>query len=161
MSGKSVVSILFFVVFLLVLASHCHAAVWSSTELIEKSKELNGKELSYKGELITAILNRGEYSWINLNDGANAIGIWCKSSLLKDVKNIGDYKNKGDLLEVKGVFNRACAMHAGELDIHADALKIVSRGYPIREHINIVRVHSSAILFAITLLAVAIFRKRL
>src|SRR3989338_8359022 len=42
----------------------CHAETLSSTELIENAKSLDGQTVDYKGEVITAILNRGEHSWI-------------------------------------------------------------------------------------------------
>jgi hypothetical protein len=135
--------------------------VWSSNELIEKSKELNGRKLNYKGELIAAVLNRGEYSWINLNDGSNAIGVWCKSSMLNGVKFAGNYNARGDVLEVNGVFNRACSAHNGELDIHADTVKIVRRGYFVPRAVDATKVNSSMAIFLLIILIVTIFRKRI
>ena len=145
----------------ILFTTNCYAVVWSSNELIEKSKELNGRKLNYKGELVTAILDRGEYSWINLNDGSNAIGVWCKNSLLSNVKFAGDYKNRGDMIEVNGVFNRACSAHNGELDIHADTVKIIKSGHPFARRINLKRIDSAIALFILTILTVIVFRKRL
>ena len=152
-----------FILFLLTIffATNCYAVVWSSNELIEKAKELNGRKLNYRGELVTAILDRGEYSWINLNDGFNAIGVWCKSSLLDGVKFAGDYKNRGDIIEVNGLFNRACSIHNGELDIHADTVKIVKKGYPVIRRVDLKRINSAAALFAFTIITVIVFRRRL
>jgi len=146
---------------LTIISANCYAVVWSSNELIEKAKELNGRKLNYRGELVTAILNRGEYSWINLNDGSNAIGVWSKSSLLSGVKFAGDYKNRGDMIEVNGTFNRACSIHNGELDIHAETIKIVKKGHRIIRGIDINRINSAIALFAFTILTAVIFRKRL
>ena len=140
--------------------TNCYAVVWSSNELIEKAKELDGRTLNYRGELVTAILDRGEYSWINLNDGPNAIGVWCKSSLLGEVKFVGDYKNRGDTIEVNGTFNRACSVHNGELDIHADTVKIVKKGHSLIRAIDLKRINSAIALFAFTILTIIIFRKR-
>ena len=150
-----------FVLLTFLFTVNCYAVTWSSNELIEKAKELNGRNLNYKGELITAVLNRGEHSWINVNDGFNAIGVWCKSSMLSEVKFVGDYKNRGDIIEVNGTLNRACSLHNGELDIHADTIKILKQGYPMSRAINIKRVESAAALFVIVLLAVIVFRKKL
>jgi hypothetical protein len=135
--------------------------VWSSSELIEKARELNGRKLNYSGELITAILNRGEYSWINLNDSSNAIGVWCKSSLLTGVKFAGDYKKHGDTIEVNGVFNRACSMHNGELDIHANTVKVVKNGHFVERAIDTKSIKSAIILFAVLCFTVIVFKKRL
>ena len=141
--------------------TNCYAVVWSSNELIEKAKELDGRKLNYRGELVTAILNRGEYSWINLNDGANAIGVWCKSSLLGEMKFAGDYKNRGDTIEVNGIFNRACSVHNGELDIHADTVKILKKGHSITRATDLKRINSAIALFILTIFTVIIFRKKL
>jgi hypothetical protein len=145
----------------LLCAVNCYAAVISSNELIEKAKEFNGRKISYRGELITAILDRGEYSWINLNDGSNAIGVWCKTSMLDDVRFIGDYKNRGDIIEVNGTFNRACSVHDGELDIHADTVNIIKSGYSFIRVVDQKRIGSAVALFASVILIVIIFRKRL
>jgi hypothetical protein len=144
-----------------IFAVNCYAVTWSSNELIEKSKELNGRKLNYRGELVTTILNRGEYSWVNLNDGINAIGVWCKSSQLEMVRFAGDYKKKGDVLEVSGKFHRACQVHNGELDIHADTVKIIKNGYIVKEIIDFERIKSFAILFFVTILTIIFFRRRL
>ncbi len=157
----SVLRTAFVIVIAILFATNCYAVVWSSIELIEKAKELNGRKLNYRGELVTAILNRGEYSWINLNDGSNAIGVWCKSSLLGGVKFAGDYKNRGDIIEVNGTLNRACSIHNGELDIHADTVKIVKKGHSLVRAIDLKRINSAIVLFAFTILTVVIFRKRL
>ncbi len=157
----SVLRTAFVIVIAILFAANCYAAVWSSNELIEKSKELNGQKLDYRGELVTVVLDRGEYSWINLNDGYNAIGIWCKSSLLDGVKFAGDYKNRGDMIEVNGTLNRACSIHNGELDIHADTVKIVKKGHLLIRTIDPKRINSAMALFIFTILTVVIFRKRL
>ena len=153
--------ILIFILLTLFFATNCYAVVWSSNELIEKAKELNGRKLNYRGELVTAILDRGEYSWINLNDGFNAIGVWCRSSLLGGVKSAGDYKNRGDMIEVNGTLNRACSIHNGELDIHADTVKIVKKGHSLIKAMDHKMINSAIALFAFTIFTVIVFRKRL
>ena len=132
------------------LSAACYAQpLVSSTELIEKAKELDGKEVVYEGEVIGEVMTRGEYSWVNLNDGLNAVGVWMGNNSLgliyfganesvertenrQKVITKGDflaggYKFRGDWLQVRGVFNRACRLHGGDLDIHAqDIIKIRS-----------------------------------
>ncbi len=157
----SVLRTAFIIVLATLFATNCYAVVWSSNELIEKAKELNGRKLNYSGELITAILDRGEYSWINLNDGSNAIGVWCKSSLLGGVKFAGGYKSHGDMIEVNGVFNRACSMHNGELDIHANTVKILKHGYLVERTIDTKSIKSAIILFIALCFTVIVFKKRL
>jgi hypothetical protein len=144
-------SLIVMIVLLFICTRNCYAVTWSSNELIDKSKELDGRKLDY----------RGEYSWVNLNDGSNAIGVWCKSSLLGGVKFIGNYMSRGDTIEVNGVLNRACPVHNGELDIHADTVNIVLKGHPFLRPVDPNKINSAMMLFAITVFVVVIFRKRL
>jgi hypothetical protein len=160
--GHQVISALAISVFLTAfLCAIAHAASFSSRDLIENAKLLDGKVLTYKGEAITAIMDRGEYSWINVFDGYNAIGVWCTTSSLKDVRFLGDYKHKGDMLEVEGVFNRACPAHKGELDIHALKVNSVEQGYRVEEHIDTRKIYLAVIIFLLTLLVIYVFRKKI
>lgn len=133
----------------------------TSVELIRDANIIDGNVLTYKGEIVAAIMNRGDHSWVNLSDGYNAIGIWCKTSSLSDVRTLGNYKNEGDILEVTGVFHRACPEHGGELDIHADALKIAARGFPVEERVSMRRVNISIAFFILALLSVFMLKKRI
>ncbi|MDP3790109.1 MAG: DNA-binding protein, partial [Candidatus Omnitrophota bacterium] len=149
---RRILTMLFFTIYcLLFTVCSSYADAISSNELIEKAREFDGKTITYKGEAVTAILNRGEYSWANLNDGYNAVGVWCKTATLNSVKFAGSYKYKGDILEVVGIFNRACHIHGGELDIHARDVNIVRSGYSIKDQIDIKRIYISIALFLTTL----------
>ena len=137
------------------------AQVFKSKELIEKANSIDGKRVIYIGEAVTAIMDRGEHSWVNLNDGDNAIGIWCKTEALKSVKFLGDYKNKGDILKVEGLFHRACPVHGGELDIHADIVNVASVGNAVYERLSSKRVKAAVVFFAVVLIAVIVLRRRI
>ena len=161
-----IVPVFSFVITFLLFAVCClplaHAAeVVSSREMIENSKELDGKTVLYRGELISGVFNRGDYSWANLHDGYAAIGVWCRTSQLADVKFAGDYKNTGDTIEVEGVFNRACALHRGELDIHAFRASVVERGFVREKKTDKKRARFSVIVFAVLLVIIMVFRNRL
>lgn len=106
----------------------CFAEAVSSSELINKAKEYDGKTVSFSGEIIGDIMIREGHAWINLNDGKNAIGIWLKKELAKDVLYTGSYEARGDTAEASGRFNRACVEHGGDLDIHAQSLSKISPG---------------------------------
>ncbi|MBN1526485.1 MAG: DNA-binding protein [Candidatus Omnitrophica bacterium] len=133
----------------------------SSAELIEKAKEFDGKQVIYRGELVTAILDRGEYSWANVNDGNNAIGVWCLSSALKPVKFIGDYKYKGDVIEVRGVFHRACSLHGGELDIHAESVEVKASGYRVKQWFSVRKLILALALLLLTSYVITRFINRM
>lgn len=133
----------------------------SSTVLIEDAKSFDKKEITYRGEAVTAVMNRGEFSWVNLNDGANAIGVWAKRSEIEKIRSLGGYNRKGDIAEVKGIFNRACNMHKGELDIHAHSVDIIKRGYAIEKSPDSSKLKATIALFLLVILIVAIFRRRI
>ncbi len=132
----------------------------SSKELIENAKKIDGKNIIYTGEAVTAIMDRGGDSWVNLNDGDNAIGIWCAHVLTEPIRYVGDYKNRGDIVEVEGIFHRACPIHGGELDIHASSLKVIKTGYQVKRPFNRKMVEMSVVLFILTLVIAVISRKR-
>ncbi len=138
-----------------------HADTLSSAKLIEKAKEFDGRTVVYEGEAMTAVQKRGEYAWINVNDGNNAIGIWCRTRDLATIKFLGGYKRKGDTLLAEGVFNRACHVHGGEMDMHAESVQITKKGYIIKEYVDTNRVVLAASFFLSTLVIVAIFRRRI
>ncbi|MDD5495836.1 MAG: DNA-binding protein [Candidatus Omnitrophica bacterium] len=138
----------------------CYAGTISSKNLIERANQIDGRRVTYEGEIIGAIMDRGEYSWINVSDSNNAIGIWCKSDMLKDIKFIGDYKQQGDILEIKGIFNRACPEHNGELDIHADSVKIIKAGFLTPQKFSKRNLKISAILFLATAFLMLLVRWR-
>jgi hypothetical protein len=110
----------------------CFAQSTSSTELIEQAKDYDAKTVTYQGEVIGEIMVRGDYVWVNVNDGQNAIGIWAKKDLIKGITYKGDYKHIGDRIEVLGVFHRACPQHGGDLDIHAQEIIKVAEGREIK-----------------------------
>jgi len=109
----------------------------SSDELINNAKLFDGKSVVYIGEVVGDIMIRGEYAWINLLDGKNAIGIWIGKDLVKDIAYTGSYKFKGDLVEASGVFHRACLQHGGDLDLHAQSLTKRIAGRPTQEIPNV------------------------
>ena len=105
----------------------CYSQI-SSSDLINNAKQYDGQEVSYTGEVIGDVMIRGKFAWINVNDTKNAIGIWLPADLAKEVSYTGSYKTKGDIVEAKGKFNRACIEHGGDLDIHANSLQVIEKG---------------------------------
>lgn len=100
----------------------------SSSDLINDAEQYNGKEIVYSGEVIGDVMIRGKFAWVNVNDAKNAIGIWMPAELVKGISTTGNYKANGDIVEVKGKFNRSCALHGGDLDIHGQSLVIIQKG---------------------------------
>ncbi|WMJ90421.1 hypothetical protein [Anaerocolumna sp. MB42-C2] len=130
-------------------------------DLIENAKEMDGQRVTVFGEAIGEPLNRGEYTWININDGTNALGIWISKNEAEHVIHYGNYKYKGDMVKITGVFHRACIKHGGEADLHGNSLEIVKSGHPVKEQIIPVKIISSIILTVLAFIIVVIYQKRL
>ena len=118
---------------LTVLASE---AITSVSELIDNGHKYDSKVINIQGEAIGELLERGEYSFVNINDGTSAIGIYLKTTDGEMIKSFGNYHKIGDSVSVTGVFNRACKEHGGDMDIHCDSIQIVSDGYERTHNIN-------------------------
>ena len=140
--------ILGFVFLALCSAPACAQSV-SSAQLIDNAQIYNGKEVVYSGEVIGDIMARGEYAWVNLHDGQYAIGIWLPKKLSAAILYTGNYKTKGDWIEISGVFHQACKEHAGELDIHATSLKRINSGYFVPQVFHRGRMRKAGILLLI------------
>jgi hypothetical protein len=121
---------------ILLLLSISFAQPVPSTDLINNAKEYDAKIVVYAGEVIGDIMQRGDFAWINVNDGQNALGIWANNSLVKDIVYTGSYKSTGDTVEVTGVFHRACPEHGGDLDIHAQAIRKTTPGRSVQRKLN-------------------------
>jgi len=114
----------------------CDSETVSSRQLIDNANQYNGKEIIYSGEVIGDVMARGNFAWINVSDANNAIGVWVAKDLAREISYTGSYKQKGDIVEIKGKFNRACVMHGGDLDIHAESLQIVKKGANVDEVVS-------------------------
>ena len=99
--------------------------------------------------MIGDIMVRGDYAWVNVNDGKNAIGIWIDASLANDIAYKGSYKSKGDWLEVAGILHRACPQHGGDLDIHALAVRKTGPGRAMNERMVSGKKNFAIILFGV------------
>ena len=111
------------------LLTSCYAQGVSSVELIQQAQEYDGKEVVYEGEVIGEIMPRRDGVWVNIKDGEKSIGVWMSSELAARIRHQGSYKARGDILRIRGIFNRACLQHGGDLDIHATSLRKIKSGW--------------------------------
>ena len=151
------------IIFLLVVvpSTICGAQeITNYNDLIENTKALDGKTVTIKGEAIKEPMRRGDYTWLNIGDGSNAMGIWVKSSEAEKITVYGDYKHMGDVVKVTGILYRACSEHGGDMDIHAEELKIVEHGQEIAHPVKELKVRASLILMIITIILAAIYYRR-
>jgi hypothetical protein len=138
----------------------CYAQQTSSTELINNAREYDGKSVVYVGEAVGDVMVRGDFAWVNINDGENAIGVWMSKELAGEIKFTGSYRNKGDRLEITGVFNRNCTQHGGDMDIHAQSIRKISSGWAVSEELDKTKRNYVFILIAVLCLVFLFVRRR-
>ncbi len=153
---------LFITAFLIIHGNYfVFAQAVTSVDLINKAKNYDGKTVTYSGEVIGDIMLRKDYAWVNVNDSKNAMGIWLKKELIKDLRFLGGYGYIGEVVEVEGEFHRACPEHGGDMDIHARTLIVEQRGsqaiHPIK--MGKVKVAVSVLFILIILCLFRLFRK--
>jgi hypothetical protein len=144
-----------------ILVNVSEAQALSAKELIENAGTYDGKTVEYKGEVIGDVMRRGQNCWLNISDGQNVLGVWAKRADADLVGYAGSYKIRGDLLGVKGVFNRICKMHGGDLDIHALEVSKIESGFAVPEKISTRRLTSIIIIFGALVLIWILMRLRI
>jgi len=130
----------------------CFAQATSSSELIKNARFYDGQLVVYEGEVIGDLMRRADGVWVNLNDGPGAIGVWMSSFLARKINYAGNYKTRGDRLEVAGIFHRACLEHGGDLDIHAQGINVIAAGREVSEKLNLDKRNLAVILLGIIIL---------
>ena len=160
--SKIIAAILLVMIIMISLPTLASATDVSSTDMIEKAKQLDGKEIVFTGEVIGDIMDRGDYTWINVSDGSNAIGIWAENQLMSGITMAGRYKVHGDEVRITGVFHRACPDHGGDLDIHAAKIDLMEKGYAVAVNTEPWKLPAAAVLAvaAVILFAYMILRRR-
>jgi len=152
------ISFLFIITFLMILLSSQIFAVDTTevNQLIDNAKAFDGKQVTLKGEAIGEPMQRGGYSWVNIKDNTNAIGIWMKLEEAQLIAYYGNYKNKGDSIKIVGVFHRACVEHGGEADIHCEVLTIENKGVSVSVKISGEKVISAGSLLLVLIMGIFI-----
>lgn len=139
----------------------------SSADLVESPKKYDGTQVTFAGEAIGEAMVRGDMAWLHVNDdpyylknveegaqlgGYNSgMAIWIPAGEADAITYFGDYEHEGDIVEVAGVFNAACAQHGGDMDIHATSLDVLEPG-----HVVIDEIKSNKVIWAAGLALVAL-----
>jgi hypothetical protein len=136
------------------------ASAATVNQLIEQEDKFDKAQVTVQGEAIGEILERGESSWVNISDGTNAIGIKMKTSEARKITRYGNYKQKGDVIRVTGIFHKACGEDGGETDVHALSMQITEPGGPVAEPVRPGEIWAAVLLAALAALCLLAFRKR-
>jgi hypothetical protein len=178
---RKVIVYIVFLVLMLVLPYSVPAPALASAPLVdsgtlvEHPDSYNGKRITFKGEAIGDVMERADGAWININDDAYSrqgrtrrlAGYNSGQSVLvsnkseaRTIKRLGDYDNRGDIVEVSGIFQKADPDHGGDMMIAADSLRIVKPGFSLPHPISTRKISLAITWLAISAVMVAAWRWR-
>jgi hypothetical protein len=105
---------------------------------VSEATSFDGREVTVEGEVIGDRLHSGSgHVWINvLGDDGVGIGAWTPGEMARAVETYGDYNAVGDRVLVTGLFNAACDLHGGDLDIHVTDLTVVEPGTAVEHDVE-------------------------
>ncbi|MCB9758094.1 MAG: hypothetical protein H6753_06725 [Candidatus Omnitrophica bacterium] len=151
------------IVFILLLISAAGVSAQQSTkndagipvvmirDLVMRSAIYEGRTVILRGEVIGDIMPRGQFAWINIQGQYNEIGVWIPLELTKRITYKGNYRFKGDRVEVLGIFKHADEEFGGEFCLRAIDLKIIQPGFPSPHQQSPIKKHIVWSLFWFTL----------
>jgi hypothetical protein len=125
----------------------------------------DGVVVEYLGEVVAAVLDRGERAWVHLNDdaygtagplpehrttlgGNSGVPVTIPARSAAAIEFIGGHRAAGDTLRVTGEFRRSHPEDGGGPAIHADDVERFGSGRPIERSTPPVRVVAALVLAA-------------
>lgn len=102
--------------------------------LASLAEDLDGATVRFTGEVVSEPLRADDtHVWLNVLGDGVAMGVYLPVEMAEKITTFGDYGHNGDVVEVVGVYNEACDLHGGDMDVHAIEFTLVTSGSE-REH---------------------------
>ncbi|MBM3308923.1 MAG: DNA-binding protein [Candidatus Altiarchaeales archaeon] len=131
----------------------------TSEILLNNTFQYDGKTVIYFGEVVGDVMERGQMAWISVYDGTYAIGVYVPLEMLEENMISGDYHHKGDMIEVTGMFNRACREHGGDTDIHAKSVRVIALGYVVEHPVSMSKVFFTLLVLVANIPLIIVMRR--
>ena len=118
-----------------------------ASDLIECPQLYDGQKVVYEGEVVRAILRRGDRAWVQVNDDAYAldlgplpehrtavggnsgIPVSIPAQSADQLRHVGMHQQQGDVIRVSGTFHRADPVDGGGPTIQAATVAIQRPGH--------------------------------
>lgn len=118
-----------------------------ASDLIECPQLYDGLDVVYEGEVVRAVLRRGDRAWVQVNDDAYALDVGplpehrtaiggnsgipvsIPAASAAQLRHVGSYQEQGDVIRVSGVFHRADPADGGGPTIQATSVEISRPGH--------------------------------
>lgn len=114
--------------------------------LIAHPSDYDGKEITLAGEAIGELLERGDMAWVNINDGTSAMGIYISREQAEQINLWGNYKQRGDQVQITGTFHKTYNEQGGDMAIEGQSLEVIAAGYKVEHPVGIGRIVALIIL---------------
>ncbi|MCF7873457.1 MAG: hypothetical protein K9L84_01220 [Candidatus Omnitrophica bacterium] len=128
---KSKGALSFFILILTLLFSltaYSQAPTISLKALVDNPEKYDQKRVSLKAELIGEPLTTDTGIWLNLGANDYNMGVYlAEKEMLEKAHYWGSYKEKGDIVEIEGIFYKNCPIH-NQRGLHLTALEVVTQG---------------------------------
>lgn len=138
------------------------APVVTSTELVEQAADWDGKRVSFTGEAIGGAMERGELTWLHVNDDAygaaegstpirlqgynSGQAVLVPSEIAEQVTRFGAHGQRGDRVTIEGVFHAADPRYGGDMLIEAESLIVTSAGQKLADPVATWKLFALAVL---------------
>lgn len=117
-----------------------------ASTLIDCGELFDGRQVTYRGEAIRAVLERDGHAIVQVNDdpyaqagplperrthlgGNSGMPVVMPLEAADEITFLGSYRAQGDLLAVTGTFQRTSNVLGGEPAIHATRVEVVRSGH--------------------------------
>lgn len=115
---------------------------------------LDGRTVTFVGEVVGDVLGRPGGAWVQLNDDdyaleigpfgphrerrgfSGGLAVWLPDGLHEGLGEPGRHGRRGDVVLVEGTFLRADPDDGGGLSVRARSLEVLARSVPVEEPLN-------------------------
>ncbi len=122
----------------------------TTRDLVKDSSIYDGRKVILRGEVIGDTMPRGSFAWINMKDQFNQIGVWVPLELAKRISYRGNYRYKGDIVEVEGIFKHSDEEFGGELCVRGTSLVVLEKGFSLPHELSQVKINMTWSMLGIT-----------
>ncbi len=131
---KKMVAVPIFV--LAVTSAHAGYQQVSLEDLITNPDGYDQKVVSFQAEAIGEPLYTESGNWFNVSLDSYNLGVFLKSvNFIEKIKYWGSYKERGDIVEIKGTFYKNCPRH-NQMGVHLISLEIAERGKEVEHPVS-------------------------
>ena len=141
----------------------------TAAQLIECPDVFDGARVQYRGEVVRAILHRRGRAIVQVNDdryglelgplpehrtavgGNSGMPVVLSGRDAETITHVGDYRHRGDVLDITGTFRAADAFDGGGPTITADTMTIQRTGQVLEHRADPLRMVVAALLAVVTL----------